>query len=92
MSKHNYQLSKIVASLAKHSQRATYGAVGGLVRLPAQSVMSGQPMSKENSWVVAAKTGKPTGYLPSDVDPKLNSKVLVISTADELKLWLQSHE
>ncbi len=90
MSKHSYQLSKIVASLSMHSQRATYGAVGGLVGLPARSVMAGQPKSKENSWVVAAKTGKPTGYLPAETDSQLNSRALVISTAEELASWLRS--
>ena len=91
MSKHSYQMSKIVALLSKHSQRATYGAVGGLVGLPARSVMAGQPKSKENSWVVAAKTGKPTGYLPGETDPKLNSRGSVISSPEDLASWLRSH-
>jgi len=34
-------VDSIVAVLARHAQRATYGAVGGVVGLPARSVMSG---------------------------------------------------
>lgn len=91
MSTHSFQLQSIVALLSKHSQRATYGAVGGLVGLPARSVMSGQPKNKENSWVVSAKTKKPTGYLPGEMHPDLEANSTVISAPSDLAAWLRAH-
>ena len=49
MNESGYRVDEVVEVLARHSQRATYGAVGGLVGLPAQSVMSGKPRTQTNS-------------------------------------------
>jgi hypothetical protein len=50
-----WHLKDVVSLLCEHSQRATYGAVGGLVGLPARSVMFGQPKTPTNSFVVSKK-------------------------------------
>jgi len=42
-------LDGIIAALNAGEQRATYGAVGGVCRVPPQSVMKGQTRSKRNS-------------------------------------------
>jgi alkylated DNA nucleotide flippase Atl1 len=90
MKEHEHQLSMIISLLSKHHQRASYGAVGKLVGLPARSVMSGQAKSAENSWVVAVKTNKPTGYLAHEMDPNLENKDSVITSPQDLAAWLRS--
>jgi hypothetical protein len=77
----NEQLKRLLSSLERHCQRATYGAVGGVVGLPARSVMSGQPKTPRNSWVVAAKNGRPTGYSPSETHASLLSNGKVITSS-----------
>jgi len=81
-------VDSIVAVLARHAQRATYGAVGGVVGLPARSVMSGCARTPANSFVVSAKAGVPTGYAGSECDPALKSRAGVIDTATALSHWL----
>jgi len=88
---YDYQLKDIVTALSRHNQRATYGAVGGLVGRLARSVMSGQAKSPDNSWVVSAKTGLPTGYGIGEAHPNLQSIDGVISTSAELAAWLRTH-
>jgi len=85
------QLERLLSSLEGHRQRATYGAVGGVVGLPAQSIMSGRPKVPRNSWVVSAKDGMPTGYLPSQAHPSLFFNKKVIASPSELAAWWQEH-
>ena len=61
-----WQLEDVISRLSRHSQRATYGAVGGVVGRIARSVMSGQRKTPANSFVVSASTGEPTGYTQSE--------------------------
>lgn len=91
METYDYQLADIVKTLSRHTQRATYGAVGGLVGRLARSVMSGQAKSPDNSWVVSAKTGLPTGYATNEMHPRLQSFDEVISTPEDLVAWLRTH-
>jgi hypothetical protein len=85
------QIALLVAALERHTQRATYGAVGGVVGLPAQSVMSGQPKTPRNSWVVSAKTRLPTGYSKAECHPLLNAQRAVIDSAQDLAAWWKAH-
>ncbi|HLM66062.1 MAG TPA: hypothetical protein VK358_00980 [Longimicrobium sp.] len=85
-----FSLQQILAELQRHRQRATYGAVGGLIGIPARSVMSGHPKDPLHSWVVRKSNGQPTGYLPVEKDPALTTRPEVISTADELRAWLEA--
>lgn len=81
-------LEEVLVALDRRHQRATYAAVGGVVGLPAQSVMQGRQKAAINSWVVSKKTHLPTGYAAGDCHPKLNSNRYVIETAHELQAWL----
>ena len=81
-------LSVVIAKLAKHSQRATYGAVGETVKLSAQSVMHGQIKSSLNSWVVSKRTGLPSQYSTSECAPGLTAGPKPIDTGKELKEWM----
>jgi hypothetical protein len=84
-------LAVVIATLARHSQRATYGAVGGVVVLPAQSVMQGEAKNHRNSWVVSAKNGEPSGYSKEDWAPLLKTNPEVIHSPIALAAWLKAH-
>ena len=83
------QAARIIAILEKHFQRATYGAVADYVGLPALSLMSGEPKNERNAWVVAKKTGKPTGYSKNLLPVSLEANPMIIGTAADLGKWLQ---
>ena len=83
-----FTLNQIVALFEQHSQRATYGAVGGVVgRLP-RSVMQGRPRNPRNSWVVRQADGLPTGYATGQVHPALLARTQVIVSPAGLAQWL----
>ena len=90
MNPEKWHLKDVVSLLCKHSQRATYSAVGGLVGLPARSVMFGQPKTPANSFVVSKKSGDPTGYAPSECHATLKSHAMVISSSAGLATWLHA--
>ena len=83
-------IDQIIEQLARHRQRATYGAVAGVVRRLPRSVMSGRPKTQENSWVVSASAGLPTGYGEQEMHPDLQSRSRIFSTTEELLAWLRS--
>ena len=85
------QLSAILAALDRHLQRATYAAVGGVVGLPARSVMLGRPKTALNSWVVSKEKHLPTGYEALECHAALTSNPRVIHSPDELRVWLNGH-
>lgn len=85
------RLDTLLVALDRHHQRATYAAVGGLIGLPAQSVMQGRAKSTLNSWVVSKDRSLPTGYLTGDCHPRLTASAHVIQTAAELQAWLDTH-
>ncbi len=89
MSPKKLRLATVVATLERHSQRATYGAVGGFVGLPAQSVMNKEVKSHRNAWVVAVKTGEPTGYDRTQIPPSLNKNARVLDSPAALDTWLK---
>ena len=84
-------LAEVIAKLERNHQRATYGAVGGIVGLPSRSVMSGQPKTSRNSWVVSAKTKLPTGYSQTECHSFLEANRRVIASVSELAAWLREH-
>ncbi|WP_415879588.1 hypothetical protein [Methylomonas sp. TEB] len=81
--------ARIISALDKHMQRATYGAVAGVIQLPARSVMQGLDKNQRNSWVVSNRTLLPTGYSDTQIHPQhlLNSEI--IETPEELAAWLK---
>ena len=80
-------IDAIIEHLARHRQRATYGALAGLVGGVARSVMGRHPRTPRNSWVVSAATGEPTGYADHEKDPALRVNPRVIATAEHLRRW-----
>ena len=90
MVKPNPKTQDIIAKLARYKQRATYGALAGLVGGLPLSVMKGLPKTAQNSWIVSAATGEPTGYAPHERAPELLSRDHVIKTPDALLAWLRS--
>jgi hypothetical protein len=86
-------IDDIIARLNEGKRRATYGAVGRFRDVPAQSVMKGRPRNRLNSWVVAKKNGRPTGYRDQDIHPDCLCQIQTeskrfISTAEALSKFL----
>ena len=84
-------VAAILVALDRGRQRATHAAVGGVVGLPTQSVMHGQPKTAMNSWVVSKDKQVPTGYAASECHPQLTASSKLIETALELRNWLGTH-
>jgi hypothetical protein len=63
------KLAAILECLARRGRHATYGAVGGVLGVPAQSVMTGHVKNPLHSRVVAKGTRLPTGYATDETDP-----------------------
>ena len=82
---------RVLETLNKHRQRATYSAVGDLVGLHALSVMQGLTKGPRYSWVVSRQTGLPTGYAESEIDPDLRLHPKVLKSRTELEEWLSRH-
>ena len=83
-------INDILLALNKNKIRATYGAVGRALGVPAMSV--GRLLGAkrpEASWVVSASTGQPTAYLGKEIHPELLAKDNVIRTGQELLSLLE---
>jgi hypothetical protein len=96
-------LDTIIARLAASQQRATYGAVGGVLGRVAKGLMAGRTNSRADSWVVAAtddarsgsRRGWPTGYTDAEIDPAClaqcrSGPAAMIDAAGHLREWLTS--
>jgi alkylated DNA nucleotide flippase Atl1 len=81
----------LVAALAKHSQKATYTAVAGVVGLPARTVMNALLKDPQGEWVVAKVSHQPTGYTTNQLHPQLKANSSVISSAVVLASWWEKH-
>lgn len=80
---------EILAFLNEAKTRATYGAVAGVLGVPAQSVGSALGNRRpEASWVVNADTSLPTDYEQADWHPDLLVSSTIISSNSELALRL----
>jgi hypothetical protein len=84
-------LDSILLRLERHRQRATFGAVAGLLGRDPLTLFNDYPRSPRTSWVVGKSTGKPTGQSGTDLHPDLLKNPHVISGSAELKTWLASH-
>jgi hypothetical protein len=82
-------LDSIIAELNRYHQRATYAAVAGLLTSSPRSLMAGRDRSPESSWVVRRETGQPTGYSTEQKHPALAEREHVISSPDELRVWIK---
>jgi hypothetical protein len=92
------QLDEIVAQLDQRKQRASYGAVAGILGVIPRGLMAGRghQRSTKYSWIVAAsgsRRGWPTGYRIEHIDPECLRQIRahlnnIIEDSEELKRWL----
>lgn len=84
-------VEELLTKLQHNRTRATYGAVGGLLGVPAISV--GKKLGSKRplaSWVVSKSTGMPSGYTESECHPQLTSKQEIIDSPEVLARFLAS--
>jgi hypothetical protein len=83
-----YTLEEVLWLLNEHLQRATYGAVGDKLGIPARFVMNNRPRNHSNCWVVDEHDELPTGYLKDQKHPDLLKTFYVVHNLAELQEWL----
>ena len=91
-------LDGVVTKLNERKQRATYGAVAGVLGVLPRGVMAGRQRNHKYSWVVAATgpwRGSPTGYTDAQIHPECLRQIRqrldnVIEDQEELRRWLTS--
>lgn len=81
-------LDSILDQLNEFHQRATYGAVAGVVNSSPRSLMSGRDRDQRSSWIVRRETGFPTGYSDEQKHAALAERERIIGSPDELRAWL----
>jgi len=85
-----WTLDTILNLLNQYRRRATYGAVGEVLGVPARSVIRGRPRNPRHSWVVNKKTGLPTGYAPAQRHRNLLQNGHVLDNGPALRAWLNN--
>ena len=86
----SHTLDSIIDQLDQFHQRATYGAVAGILNASPRNLMTGRTRSQRESWIVSHGTGLPTGYSPDQVHPEIGSREQILSSAKDLSAWLES--
>ncbi|MEO1495772.1 MAG: hypothetical protein AAFV43_01350 [Planctomycetota bacterium] len=85
-------LDEVIALLAEKHQSVTYTALAELFEVNRQTYMKERDNTPQNSWVVAAKTGLPTGYSDDEIDPALRAFIenggRPLGSVQDLRLWL----
>jgi hypothetical protein len=84
-------LDGVLDILGRHRQRATFGAVAGILGREPRSLFNGYARTPKTAWVVNKTTGLPTGTNESDFPDGLLQNKRVIDAPDELRAWLQEH-
>lgn len=89
------RIPSICKCLQKHCQRATYGALAGVLygnekaAQAAGNAMAKQPRTPLYSWIVRAGDGLPSGYALAQMHPDLKRKSQIIRTG--LRAWLEEN-
>lgn len=83
-------IDSILDQLNQFHQRATYGAVAGVVNSSPRSLMSGRERDPRSSWIVSYKNGQPTGYDADQIHPQISERDTVLRTPDDLRSWLRN--
>ena len=81
-------IDSITEQLERFHQRATYGAVAGVLKRGPRNLMTGRSRTQRDSWIVSSGDGMPTGYPPEQVHPEIKSRETILRTAQELEAWL----
>jgi len=84
------ELESVVDLLDQFHQRATYGAVGGVVDRPPAFLMGGYPRQPRYSWIVNAETHLPTGHTGDQMHSSIRERERVIASAAELDEWIRN--
>ncbi len=79
----------ILTLLAKHHQRATYGALAALLGKTPRSLLAGCPRDYLHCWVVNQETGQPTAYPAGMIHPALEECPEILGSAEALLEWLR---
>jgi len=82
------KLDQILDLLNRYHQRATYGAVAGVLGRIPRSVLQGRPRDWRHSWVVSDETGLPSEYPAPKIHPDIARRPEILRTPDELEAWL----
>lgn len=85
-----HTLDSILDQLDQFHQRATYGAVAAIVDTSPRSLMTGRDREPRSSWIVSRQTGTPTGYREEETHAQLTERERVLSTPEELRVWLEN--
>lgn len=84
----DHTLESILDQLNQFHQRATYGAVAGVVNSSPRSLMSGRDRDQRSSWVVSRENGQPSGYAEEQKHEALIERARILGSPDELRSWL----
>jgi len=87
-----WTLDTILDLLEQHHQRATYGAVAGLLGTGPNILLAGRPRNPRHSWIVNRQTGEPTGYTEQDIDPHLREQKQILNSSATLAEWLNARD
>jgi hypothetical protein len=82
-------LTQVLGLLNKHHQRATYGAVAGVLGKAPRSIMQGLPRDWRHSWVVNRETGLPGEYPSGKIHPAIQERAEILESDEELEAWLK---
>ena len=82
-------LDSILDQLNQCHQRATYGAVAGVVNSSPRSLMVGRDRNPESSWIVSRQNGQPTGYDEAQKHGALTERERILGSPEELRHWLK---
>jgi len=86
---------EIIALLARHRQKATYGALADLTGGLPQGVMNEFSATLNNRWVVNGTTLMPAGYPSHLLDDYPNpgeEENPVVTDGDGLRNWIQAQD
>jgi len=84
-----HTLDSVLDALNRHHQRATYGAVAGLLGKKPRSLLQGRKRDWRHSWVVNQDTGMPSEYSSPMIHPSIAEHAYILATEDELEEWLK---
>ena len=86
-------LEKILDCLNSTCCRATYKAVGDVIGVHHRNVrLELRDRCPRNSWVVNKRTGQPSGYTASQIDPRFDRKSRLLTTGRELRQFVDDWE
>ena len=85
-----YSLETVAGLLEQHRQRASYPALSALIGVRPQILIRGLPREPRHSWIVDARTGRPTKFPEDQIAPDLAQHPRILQTVTELVAWLDS--